>query len=247
MADITEIVEYYVNLLIIQYNDKPKARATISALVESALASGLAFDVREGFDLETAVGAQLDILGKYIGVDRFYNSSDIEGLFYGFTNVAGDLVDGVTGFAITANWLTQAGEYLTEADLIGNGITLNDENYRQLLKLKILINNSNFSNKEINENLFKFFGTDLYMVDTYHMALDYFANPALSVLVQAVLAKDLLPAPMGVRVNNVIEDILYFGYSDTTGYQPANVTGYALSTDWAAKAGTFLTEDNIIT
>lgn len=62
---------YYSNLLILQYHDKPKAKATIEAVV-SLIPDDLIQEVTNGFDMETAVGKQLDILGEYIGVDRYY-------------------------------------------------------------------------------------------------------------------------------------------------------------------------------
>lgn len=66
---------YYSNLLILQYHDKPKAKATIEAVV-SLIPDDLIQEVTNGFDIETAVGKQLDILGEYIGVDRYYTEDD---------------------------------------------------------------------------------------------------------------------------------------------------------------------------
>lgn len=66
---------YYSNLLILQYHDKPKAKATIEAVV-SLIPDDLIQEVTNGFDIETAVGKQLDILGEYVGVDRYYTEDD---------------------------------------------------------------------------------------------------------------------------------------------------------------------------
>lgn len=63
--------EYYSNLLILQYHGKPKARATIEKTV-GLLPDSLIQEVINGFDIQTAVGKQLDILGEYVGVDRSY-------------------------------------------------------------------------------------------------------------------------------------------------------------------------------
>lgn len=65
-----ELIDYYVNLLIIQYHGKPKAVATIEALLKPIIMDKLLIEVQNGFDLTTAVGVQLDTLGKYIGVTR---------------------------------------------------------------------------------------------------------------------------------------------------------------------------------
>lgn len=62
---------YYSNLLIMQYHNKPKAKATIEATV-GLLPDDLIMEVINGFDIETAVGKQLDILGEFVGVDRYY-------------------------------------------------------------------------------------------------------------------------------------------------------------------------------
>ena len=67
---------YYSNLLILQYHNKPKAKATIEASV-GLLPDDLILEVINGFDIETAVGKQLDILGIYVGVDRFYDNIDL--------------------------------------------------------------------------------------------------------------------------------------------------------------------------
>ncbi len=68
---MTDTSEYYSNLLILQYNGKPKAKATIEAVVK-LLPDELIQEVINGFDIETAVGKQLDIIGEYVGVDRYY-------------------------------------------------------------------------------------------------------------------------------------------------------------------------------
>ena len=62
---------YYSNLLIMQYHSKPKAKATIEESV-ALLPDDIILDVINGFDIETAVGKQLDVLGEYVGVDRYY-------------------------------------------------------------------------------------------------------------------------------------------------------------------------------
>lgn len=67
---MSEYTDYYANLLILQYKTQPKARATISALTDKVIADGLLLDVVNGFNLLTAQGKQLDILGKYIGLSR---------------------------------------------------------------------------------------------------------------------------------------------------------------------------------
>lgn len=72
MADVSNIVQYYTDLLIIQYRSKPKASATISAMVNIILQNGILLDVLDAFNPDTCVGKQQDILGKWVGIDRYY-------------------------------------------------------------------------------------------------------------------------------------------------------------------------------
>lgn len=66
-----EYVKYLANLLIIQYHNKPKAKATIEALAK-LFPVDMIFRIRDAFSMDTATGDALDILGKYIGVSRWY-------------------------------------------------------------------------------------------------------------------------------------------------------------------------------
>lgn len=68
-----DIINYYANLLIIQYKGKPKAYATIQTVVTPVIMDQLPTKVMNAFNLigsSPAVGVQLDVLGKYVGVKR---------------------------------------------------------------------------------------------------------------------------------------------------------------------------------
>lgn len=68
-----ELIDYYANLLILQYLGKAKAYATIQTLVTPVIMDQLPTQVQDAFNLtgvNLAVGAQLDILGKYQNVSR---------------------------------------------------------------------------------------------------------------------------------------------------------------------------------
>lgn len=66
----SELVEYYRNLLIIQYSVLEKAPAHIRALIDVIMIFDLINEVRDGYNIDDAVGVQQDILGKYLGIDR---------------------------------------------------------------------------------------------------------------------------------------------------------------------------------
>ena len=65
-----EIVAYYTNLLILQYHDKPKAKATVDAVVRPVIMDQLPISVQDAYAIDTAVGKQLDVIAKYVGVTR---------------------------------------------------------------------------------------------------------------------------------------------------------------------------------
>jgi len=71
MADINDLLEYYADLLILQYHGKPKAAATIKMFVQAIIADGLFMDIIESFDLDTAEGVQLDTIGRLVGCPRY--------------------------------------------------------------------------------------------------------------------------------------------------------------------------------
>lgn len=187
-----EFKEYYANLLILQYKNKPKARAVIQALAEQIFGSGSALDMVNGFDLETAVGKQLDIIGKYIGLKR---------------QVKVNIGDSDTNI-------------------------LNDDQYRILLKLK-LVQNTNFSSTaQIREALYALFPNEIRLFDSRTMVYDYQLSTLFNDLVNVIIAEELLPLPMGVGYNiNVVPDLLelygYYGYDGLND----NPNGYSSYTD----------------
>lgn len=66
-----ELINYYANLLILEYLGKTNAYATIQALVTPVIMGQLPLAVQNAFNMDgSAVGVQLDVLGKYAGVTR---------------------------------------------------------------------------------------------------------------------------------------------------------------------------------
>ena len=72
-----DYASYLSNLLIIQYHNKPRAVATIKALAKM-FPLDLILQVRDAFNIDTATGVLLDVLGKYLGVNRDYVNNDGE-------------------------------------------------------------------------------------------------------------------------------------------------------------------------
>ena len=72
---LEELKTAYQGLLICQYEGLPNASATIKSNIEILLSHMLLWKIRDCWDIddtELCVGAQLDIIGKWVGVDRYF-------------------------------------------------------------------------------------------------------------------------------------------------------------------------------
>lgn len=184
---LDEIVEYYVNLLIIQYRDKIKARATIDLSVRPVLMDLLPLDVESAFGIDDAEGDQLDVLGKYAGVQR--SNRDFSG-----------------------------------------PVILDDTNFRQLIKMKLIQNNSGSSLADIQGLIADYFPTTLRVFDFQNMRLGYYFDSSAGslTLAEIFVREQMLPKPMGVQLASLIyitdlDNI--FGFR-TYSLPPVNVSGF---------------------
>jgi hypothetical protein len=74
--DKADFKKYYINLLIRQYHDKPRAIETIGwAVDKKADMLELARKLLIAFDIDTATGKQLDTIGKYVNMKRLYENT----------------------------------------------------------------------------------------------------------------------------------------------------------------------------
>lgn len=244
MSDITSLVSYYANLLIVQYHNKPKAVATITALVTELLAAGVIFDVQNGYSIETAIGKQLDIIGKYVGVDRFFKDLDLHDYFAFNFYDEGAIPDDKWGFNTYTDFdtLIENGT-LTYNTIITKDFSLFDEEFRTIIKLKIIQNNSNHSHQSIDESIYKFFGNDVRPDSEGGMHMIYFVPTNLTAIIQAAIIKEVLPRPMGVGVLVVSQTNEFFGLLPYgADINPFN-TGFTDYANYETKEGEILKYD----
>jgi len=246
MADVTEILDYWENTLIIQYHNKPKAQATIRLLVEQMMASGILFDIRDGYDLESAVGVQLDVIGKYVGVNRFYEGQDLTG-YFALTDYIETTPDaGKRGFAEYSEFDTKEGETLIYDNSLSIDLRLNDDDFRTLIKLKIIQNNSDHSHKSIDDAMFSAFGSEVVPDSTGNMVMYYFVPTTKTEIIKVAIQKQILPRPMAVRLNYLIEILDgYFGFTDYSG--AGAEIGFSNYSDFDTKTGQSLAYSNLTT
>ena len=78
---LRELTDYYTALLAYEYRDQSNATRQTQILTKQAVADFFAGSLNSCFILDTAVGAQLDILGKYIGTTRNLGPGSVQPYF----------------------------------------------------------------------------------------------------------------------------------------------------------------------
>jgi hypothetical protein len=235
-TDLETSIEYYKDLLLYQYINQPKARQTIGLLVSQALVELLPVEINKAFDLETAVGPQLDIIGEYIGLDRVVDAIIVRDYFT-LDDYTSPLTTGAFGFT-DYNVPTQnatASMYLyVFFDTPTN--SLEDTEYRLLLKLKSYLNSSLLSIYEINTALSDLFGANsVFCADQTDMSLSYFVSEELSRIVQIAYNEALLPKPMGVLISGLFSFSSVDDLWGLTNYNSdsGSTIGFSSYTAWA--------------
>lgn len=204
MTELEETKNYYIELLLYQYINFPKARQTISVLADVALCDFIAKNVDDAFNLDTSIGVQLDILGEYIGLDRrvsvpvsrnYFTFDDQEFLAantYGLT----DYTDRQVNYGVY---------FYNYLNATSGESSLNDDDYRFLLKLKLFLNSSKNTYYEITNALKMFFNDKIVMFDNLDMTITYFiSNEAYNIfIITTAYLSNLLPKPMGVGIYGI--------------------------------------------
>lgn len=199
-----QLIEYYQDLLIVQYHDKPKAKAMIKAEMEETLANLLDIQVRDAFDVGTAVGVQLDIIGKWVGVDRIFKGQMFDNqAWFSLTRYNEPTTSLQGGFSRFDDFGTLEGGFLTYDFIISTRNKINDTDFRMLIKLKIIRNNIKHSPKNIDEAMYKLFADTLYTVWGECMEMTFYYKKKNNGIVKLGQGKNCFPIPTGVKANFV--------------------------------------------
>lgn len=197
-----ELISYYANLLIIQYRNKPNALGTIQEIIRSLMIYDLIRSVENGYDVETAVGVQLDVLAKYAGVERVSTGVDFTRVFFG--SVDYDEIppysSGVVGFISYDDLNPPDAQFLEYDTDEGSLFELTDQELRILIKLKIAQNNSNHSTGEIDNILNEFFPGQVVFDDNFDMTISYVFSSSLTRIVSIAISQNAIPKPAGVKL-----------------------------------------------
>lgn len=153
----------YSDLLIWQYQGKPKALATVT-LLEQTIAQGFIdlYQLQNVLNIEEATGDQLDLVGKHVGQLRVINGYQLR-KFFGFQNAQNAM-----SFSRTRKG---GGQWYRKRDPLADSVRLSDEDYRFLIKCRIIKNYQTGTLPNIIEACRFIFGEGCYIVDNYDMTV----------------------------------------------------------------------------
>lgn len=192
----SELILYYVNLLIIQYRTLPKASDHIAALIKQLMIYDLMIQVRDGYNLDDAIGIQLDILGKYLGITRIVTGAVFTRDYFGMVEYGDTAPFDHEPFIEYGDPVPDI-QWLRYEESLS---ILNDEEYRFILKLRRNKNNTNASNKDIDLLMVEFFDGTGTFTDNEDMTISYIFDAGIERLIIIAEAEGLLPKPAGVEI-----------------------------------------------
>jgi hypothetical protein len=192
---IKAMVDYYTNLLILQYHNKEKAKKTIGALIEP-LGENI-FDLDDAFDVDSAVGKQLDILGEWVGIPRILLGVDLDKIYYELSDQLELSETPISRYDLLSWGIFK--RYRSKRESI---YTLNDYQMRILIKLKIIYNMTDWTSYSLDVLFLNFFGDMVTRADNYDMTVTLtVSKPEEMVIFLIAKQKCFIPKGMGIAYN----------------------------------------------
>lgn len=208
-------VDGNVKNLIIQYGDKSNAVATITAITEEfELIYNNSNILDFAYDLDNAVGKQLDIIGRIVGINRKVPFA-VPKNYFGFEGHLNSYPFG-SKFNIVVSY-----PFRSKFEIPYSDGQLNDNDYRFFIKAKIIKNYATSKNIDSNslsiQNAVDYlFNGKAYITDNYDMSMTLYIDSSYDSSKLTYLENlDLLPRPQGVRYNTFIsyQDGITFGFN----------------------------------
>lgn len=194
-----DILTYYAGLLIVQYKKKDKAAKTIKLLVNQAICDGLIEAERDCFILDDAIGAQLDIIGRIVGVPRNVYGLDFGRNYHNFTRY-GTSHSSIGFCRYDQDPYPDAYLFLRYRFLMQAFYAMTNYELRVLIRLKIELNTKRCTVKNIVDMMHTYFPSQIEFVDNKDMTADYNISTDIEHLGQIAEFMGFLPKPMGVDV-----------------------------------------------
>jgi Protein of unknown function (DUF2612) len=202
--DTNDFINLYVGLLILQYVALGNATGTVYAFIASLVQNQIISQLRDALDLDTALGAQLNLLATYRGLNR-----TLYGAAPGQYMAIPEYLDPNAG-----NYFGLV-EYLDPAptwkfkqynDQDSVPYTLKDIQLRTLIQLKAQLDSWDGTLGSLDEILYSFFGSYVNVVDNENMSMIYehvAADPDPNTIYDLAQIANIFPHPAGVAVTFV--------------------------------------------
>lgn len=191
-TEIENIKNYYADLLILQYRNKPKARDTIKLFVENCLCDGLVLQLNDCLNIDTAEGKQLDLIGQILGCNRNIYGFNPDTKYFSFEKT------NAYGFS-DKNGVSE-GYWKSYFNSTGSAYALSDGDYRSLLKFKAALNVMPSTMKGMDDVLYQIFGTNVKLQNNKDLSITYVINQQTNVTKAAEML-GYFKAPLGVSVD----------------------------------------------
>lgn len=205
----------YTELIAGAHFEKPKYQKFIFEITEPLnIARERLALLYKAFDVDTAVGVQLDAVGVRVGISRRLPMKLI-GIYFAL-----DDVDGV-GF--------DRGVWKGRYDPDDGMVTLDDETYRRVIKTKILANKFDGKNESVPEFLntvLGYFDVPVKLFDfqdkqNMHVVLNMTQSQTPPIVWELISRRliDIVAAGVGMQI---VDNVPYFGFD----YDTASVQGF---------------------
>lgn len=202
-------VENYTNLITSEHKKKARFLATLQAVLKPIVqVQDVLTSIPSKFDVDTAVGNQLDVVGQWVGVSRFIRTP-LTGIYFEWDGVA------------TVGW--DSGIWQDEFAPTTGLTELPDEFYRILIKAKIAANRWDGtipSAYAIWREIFQDNTVLIQDLQDMSMVVGIVGQP-LDAVTQALLTGGYLSLkPEGVRINYYaipLDDSPIFGWDSEDG------------------------------
>ena len=204
-----DFIDSYVELLIVQYASKPKAKGEITAFATLLCkVFSVADEFTPRFDLDIARANELDLLGKIVGISR--NVPEVvPKILFGF-----DEDPTSRTFADLSNPQVLSAPFFDVTEPEYDDLELNDQDYRFFMKAKIAVNatyDTMVSDTEPNaivEQIGELFQGFAYVTDLFDMALLLQVSYQFDEIKLSLIQKlNLLPRPQGVQYHIIQIDL----------------------------------------
>jgi len=183
-------LDEYLQLVTSEHRDKPLFMAMVEMLVQPLIDIGNQMtELVDDFDLDDAVGVQLDKVGEWIGLSRVL-AIPLTGVYFSWDDT------------VLTGW--ESGTWKGDFDPSTGLTSLPDDEYRRLLKAKIAANHwdGTMEGAQAIWNLVFAGAQTIIVQDNQDMTMTIgFVGPPLTAVQQALLTGGYFPLkPGGVRI-----------------------------------------------